>query len=97
MNIGELVECFAQYKDEYRKTSFLKRKETNRPDLHAFLLLDKLVPGMRNIVSCAEHDKIWLDIPLAQLASVIEPEQVRELVWCGVCLDEDTDSLTLFV
>lgn len=97
MNIGELIECFDRFKGERKKTDYLNRKQTNRPDLHAFLLLDQLVPGMRNLISCAEHDQIWLGVRLADLASVITPEQVRELVWCGILLDEDNDSLFMYV
>jgi hypothetical protein len=64
-----------------------------RKDLAAFTLLDALVPGTNNIIACAEHDQIWLDVDLEDLAAVITESQVRTLCEAGIYIDEDNDSL----
>jgi hypothetical protein len=95
-----LVLMFKQFDDESGESSdeFLrfervKNKRSNRPDLHAFLLLDELQPSAksRDIVSAAEHDQIWLGIDTGKLAEVITSEQVLELIRCGVIIDEHDD------
>lgn len=70
---------------------------SQRPGLHAFLLLDKMTPANRDIVVSAEHDEIWLDIDLDDLAEIITEADIVTLLRCGVRFDEDTDSLALFV
>ena len=85
-----LRELFQKYeRDEYLKfDERVEPKRSKRADLHAFLLLDELVPGARDIVACAEHDEIYLDVDLRDLAKVATEEQVIELVRCGVRVDE---------
>jgi hypothetical protein len=97
MNVGQLLECFEQFSNDHGKDEVVRKNNTNRPDLHAMLLLDELVPSGRKMVSSAEHDQVWLDVRLADLASVITPEQVQELVRCGVFIDRETRSLSMFV
>ena len=72
---------------------------TQRPDLCAFLLLDRLVPGQGpqcHIVAVSKHDVIFLDVDVARLAEVATLEDVRTLVRCGVLYNEDVDSLYMF-
>lgn len=78
---------------------FLKDKDiVGRPDLHAFNLLDRLLPGSKNdIVAVAEHDEIWLDIDCDELAKVATTQDIEALVRCGVRYDSDLESLALFV
>jgi len=80
---------------EYNQFKRIGRIRSNRPDLHAFLLLDELFPrpGM-DIVGCAEHDEIWLNVSDEQLASLTD-EQILELTRCGVRHDEN--GLCMFV
>jgi hypothetical protein len=68
---------------------------TKRDDITAFLLLDKLQPGTDDMVSCAEHDQIWLGIDTAELAKVITDE-IRILVLCGVHMETGGQSLYMF-
>jgi hypothetical protein len=70
---------------------------SNRPDLHAFLLLDKLIPAASDMVSAAEHDEIWLSIDIDDLAKVITEADIIALTRCGVRFDEDSESLAMFV
>jgi len=87
---------FNKFDDEFLKFERVENKLSRRPDLHAFLLLDSLLPGDRDIVSAAAHDEIYLDVELDQLAATaITEEQVRDLVRCGV--RESEDSLCMFV
>lgn len=92
-----LRETFEKYEDEYLKFDRVQVQMSGRPDLHAFLLLDQIQPGKRDVVSAAEHDEIWLDIDCEALAEQITEEQVCELVRCGVRYDDGPESLALFV
>jgi hypothetical protein len=65
--------------------------------LHAFNLLDKLVPGTRDMISAAEHDEIWLEVSPEELAKVATEEQIIDLIRCGVRYERGADSLALFV
>lgn len=89
MRTRELRELFEAHRDEYIKFDRVSNPRSKRPDLHAFLLLDELVSGNRDIISCAWHDNIGLDIDLSDLAEVITEEQVIELIRCGVRIDDE--------
>jgi len=65
-----------------------------RPDLNAFLLLDRLVPGECDMVCSAEHDEIYLDVDPEALARVATEEDIADLVRCGVRFHDD--SLCMF-
>jgi len=80
----------------------------DRNDLDGFIKLLELgwsnpgsevngVISKRSLISCAEHDEIWLDVDLEWLASVVTKEDVEFLVSCHIHLDENTDSLHMFV
>jgi len=97
MNLKELEQIFEKYNGEYIKFEHVENKLSNRPDLHALLLLDKLVPGKRDMVAAAEHDEIYLDVELSELAEVVTEAQIRDLIRCGVRHDSYNDSLSLFV
>jgi len=102
MTTQELKSLFEKHDDEYLKFDRIQGRTTNREDLHAFNLLDRLVPyvestGCSDIVSCAEHDEFWLSIDTAKLADVITEEQVVELIRCGVRYDTNNGALAFFV
>lgn len=80
---------------EFLKFERVENKRSDRPDLHAFLLLDSLFPGTSDMVSCAEHDEIWLDVAGDQI-EILTDDQMRELARCGVRYDADSDSLCMF-
>jgi hypothetical protein len=90
----------AQYQlhqDEYMKFDRIKDRLSNRPDIHAFILLDQLVPGTEDLVGAASHDEIFLAVTPSDLAKVATTEQIVELIRCGVRYDSATDSLAMFV
>lgn len=99
MTVDELYEAFETASNRPYDFNWKPSGEfgTQRPDLHAFLLLEKLLPGSDgDIVTAAEHDEIWLDIDVEALAAVITIEQIEELDSCGVMADEDHDGLHMF-
>jgi len=102
MTLEEMVAAFDRYTNyctSYVDWKQVQNKRSNRRDLHAFLLLDSLVPCDKgnDIISAAEHDQIFLDTDPEKLAAVVTDEIVLELVRSGVCYDESTDSLFMFV
>ena len=89
MTIEEFAEEF-ENDDDYGKFEKVCNKLSSRPDLHAFLLLDRLMPTRNyDIVDGAAHDMIFLDPNVEHLAEVITKEQIAELIQCGVIYDDD--------
>lgn len=91
------MNIFDAFDDDFLKFDEVANKLSKRPDLHAFLLLDSLVPGKADMVACAEHDEIWLEVDWKALKAVATPEQLRDLHRCGVRYDSGADSLAMFV
>lgn len=87
---------FDKYSDEYLHFERVEKKRSNRPDMHAFLLLNQIVPGTRDMISAAEHDEIYLSIDVDDLLAIASDAQILELVRCGVRLDEEY-GLCMFV
>jgi len=76
------------------KFASIENKRSNRPDLHAFMLLDELFPGTMEIIAGAAHDEIFLGIYEEQIA-LLTDDQIIELIKCGVRYGEDC--LCMFV
>jgi len=101
LDTGETMDIeniFEKHNDEYLKFERVTNKMSNRPDLHAFLLLDKLFPEKEDndIIESASQDEIWLSISGEQIDTLTE-EQIIELVRCGFSYDSEVDSLHSFV
>lgn len=96
MTERQLRKLFEANDDDYLAFERVTNKRSQRPDLHAFLLLDALVPGNMDIIGGAEHDEFFLDVNVEELAKVITPDQVLALVRCGVRWDSDTDGLAMY-
>jgi len=94
--IQDISEVFEKFEDEFLEFELIELPRSKRPDLHAFLLLDDLVPGCRDMVCAAEHDKFFIDVSPDDLAAVATEDQIKELVRCGIRYDSDTDSLAMF-
>lgn len=99
MTTDEMASLFTEKRGlgEFLKFDRVTNKRSQRPDLHAFLLLEELAQDIEDIVACAEHDQIWLGVSMSVLAEKITPGQITELIRCGVSYDVTTDSLTMFV
>lgn len=96
MTSEELIEMLDADTDEFLKFERIEKPLSKRPDLHAFLLLDRLVPGTQDIVAGAGHGEIWIGVDVEELAAVITPEQVTDLIRCGVRWDSSADSIGMF-
>jgi hypothetical protein len=93
--ITDLENFYDEHEDEFLKFDRVEHKLSNRPDLHAFLLLDKLVPGNSNMVSGAGHDEIYLDVDVDSLLAAATEDELIELQRCGVLYSE-YESLFMF-
>jgi len=94
----DLEEVWDKYDDEYLNFKAVENPLHNRPDIAAFLLLDKLVPtnNSSDMVCAASHDEIFLDTDVSNLAKVATEEDILTLIRCGVRL-VGGDYLAMFV
>lgn len=104
MTTEELKTLFEKHADDYLEWEEVpeKYRVASRRDLCAFILLDKLVSrageSPRDIVSCAEHDEIWLSVSPDELAdSAITEEDIKALSQLGVLVDSDLDCFRMRV
>ena len=86
---------FDEFEDEFLKFERVVEKFSQRSDLHAFILLDKLFPGELCMVSGADHDEIYLEPSPEELLKVASKDQLRDLHRCGVT--ENEYGLVMFV
>lgn len=93
----DLESVFEKYVEEYLKFDRVEGKLNSRPDLCAFLLLDKLLPKDGSDIICsASHDEFFIDIDCEKLSDIATEEDILTLVRCGVRYDSETDSLAMF-
>ena len=93
-----LRETFEKYDDEHLNFDRVENKLHDRPDICAFLLLDKLLPNAgRDMVCAASHDIIYLEADCQELNEAATEEDILMLLRCGVFYDTETDSLAMFV
>lgn len=91
----DIQSAFDAADEDYLKFDRVVDKLHARPDICAFLLIDKLCPGEADIVSHARHDEIFLIVDPDVLALVATEADILTLVRCGVRYSED--SLCMFV
>lgn len=93
--VEEIEQWFEELNDEYLDDDKVDSPLHPRRDIAAFLLLHKIVGGTRNIIAAAEHDEIFLDASLEDLAKAgASRVQVLELIRYGVRLNDG--SLSMF-
>ena len=88
-------ERFEDVDNEFGDFEKIKNKRSNRPDLHAFLLLDELFPGDDDIISASQHDEFYLNIS-ADNIEILTDEQILELIRCGVMYNDELECLSMF-
>lgn len=93
----DIRELLDKYDSDHLKFDRVENKLHHRADICAFLLLDKLLPSKRRMVSASDHDIIFLDADLEELARVATENDILMLIRCGVHYDSETDSLAMFV
>lgn len=86
---------FESVNDDYLKFDRVLNKISNRPDVHAFILLDKLFPDNQDIISRSHHDEFYLSMSTEQIETLTD-EQILELVRCGVRYDSECECLCMF-
>jgi hypothetical protein len=74
-----------------------QERYSNRRDMHALILLDKLFPGSHDMIAAAEHDAIYIDVNLEELSKVVKKEDLITLSRCGICPDDVDEGLMKFV
>lgn len=99
----DAIALFETHKDEYLQFDRVSTKRHPRADIHAFLLLHDILKharhdkhNTRDIIQAAEHDVIWLDADIEELAAEADEDQIIELARCGVYADEEVGSLAMF-
>lgn len=76
--------------EAYAETEFLhfervENPRSGRPDVHAFILLDKLCPGLEGMIVAGEPDRVVLGVEVSDLLRAeISGDEICELVRCGV-------------
>lgn len=97
MTVEELRNLMEKHESEYCKFEHVEKRLHSRPDLHAFLMLDQLVPSTKDMIAGAEHDKIYLEVRPSELEeSSITENQVIDLIRCGVFYDTEYDCFAMF-
>jgi hypothetical protein len=92
--MSTLSEMFEAASPEFLKFERIKNPPSTRPDICAFLLLDKLCPGSGDIVEYAEHDQYWIDGEVCKrFKKVATMDDVVYLTRCGIVCDEEDDCL----
>jgi len=92
-----LSEVFEKYNDDGCEFQDVTERLSTRPDLCAFLILERLFPNRAvDIVAAAEHDEFYIGVNPEELASVATEEDIRNLIRCGVLYDVRNDGLSMF-
>lgn len=99
MEVEELKALFEKHDDDYGKFDQVVNPVSPRKDICAFMMLNAAVPPDKSekMVAAAEHDVIYLDVDLEELAKVATEDLIHDLVRCSVMLDEQFDCLSMFV
>ncbi len=98
MTRDELVVFWEKkHKNEYIEFDRVKKKYSNRHDVSAFILLDKLAPGGQDLIMGSNNEKIWLNVNINRMLANATDEQLIDLRRCGVFYDKSNDSLAMFL
>ena len=85
----EISDFFEKHNDEFLKFDRVENKLHTRPDIHAFILLDQLVPDKGDMVAGASHDEIYLDTTPEDAFKAATEAQLIDLIRCGVRYSDD--------
>ena len=99
LNINEVFQKFGeQYLevDNITATDDPAFSLTKRNDLRAFLILDRLLPGVGTMISASAWNEFRLRVRVEDLARVATESDILNLVRCGVRYDPSMDALVMF-
>jgi len=90
----DIESLFNKYLGEYLQFERIENKPSNRSDLCAFILLDKLFPSIntKDIISATEHDTIYLNFSPNEIQTLTD-ESIIYLMRCGVSFNSEYYSL----
>lgn len=92
----DIKERFAAVNKDFLVFEKVEPKRSNRPDIHAFILLDELFPKPGyGIISGATDDEISLDVKKEDFDNLTD-EQILELVRCGVRYAGEYNCLAMY-
>lgn len=74
----------------------IEEKYSEKRDIHALCLLDRVFPGTENLIEGSEANQIWFSIPLEKLETLSD-QQIRELDATGVFYDEEFKCLSMVI
>ncbi len=77
--------------NEFLKFDLIETQFSQRPDIHAFILLDRLCPGKGDMICAAEHDEYYLEVDMEMLERVITIDIATDLYRCGIFYNSDHD------
>ncbi len=99
MDRYKLIKLFNDYCEKVPLCAFdlVEPKYSQRSDLHAFILLDKIFPENKDIIVRSDSYSIYLGIDIDEISKVITEEQIDELVKCGVSYDSHYECLYMMV
>jgi hypothetical protein len=87
---------FKSLDKHFLKFGDIPNKLSSRPDIHAFIILNNLVPSSSDIIDASEHDVVFLNIDCDVLEQRLSDEDLTDLIRCGVHYHTDTDCLAMF-
>lgn len=88
---------FSKYMTEYCNFDNITEKYTNKRDLNALILLDKLFPDTSNIIRSVESHIICLNISLEDLINKASEEQLLNIIRCGIWYDSAKERLFMYI
>jgi len=94
----DLESLFEKHEAEYLKFDREQNPKHPRPDVCAFLLLHELAPRKtgRGMIEAAEHDEIWLDADVDEVAAKATEQEIVTLIRCGVRYDSENHLFAMF-
>jgi hypothetical protein len=97
MTLDELKALFEKHSDEHSRFDRVVNPLHPRPDICAFLMLDRMVPEPgQDMVVNARDEEFYLHVDPAAVAAVITEDEVITLRRCGVTYDNQFDALMMF-
>jgi len=93
-----IYKAFERHNEEFLKFEDIPNKRSKYRDVHAFLLIEKILPDddEPKIVSSSGSSEIWLSVDVHELSKLVSEEDVLELVRCGIRYDSNKHSLSMF-
>lgn len=85
----EISEIFDEFVNDYKKFDEVKKKLSQRADMHVLIFLDKKFSGKTRMIRCSEHDMYYLNIEPEDLIKNCTKEEIRNLVRAGLVYEDE--------